>query len=169
MTDKVLFSKNQILHMVRKMSRQMDEDYFSKGAVHVLVMMDCGVPFATELMKHINFPVYIHYIQVKRDNIGESPKIKISNWPKNGFTDQNVLVLDVAVNHGNLMREVLQKVSKKAENYNIKIATLLKRKGAKVWINYMGGSIDTSDDIYGYGIHSGEGLDSNLTEIKIKS
>jgi hypoxanthine-guanine phosphoribosyltransferase len=156
MSDKTLISKNQVLHMVRKMARQLDTDYHGKGAVHVLVVLDGAIPFATELMKHINFPVYIHY--VSKDT-----------FPKMSFDSKSVLIVDIAVNTGDTMRDILQQVSKRGEEYDVKIATLLKRKGAKCWINYMGGSIGTQDEIYGYGLHSGVGLDSNLTEIKIKS
>jgi len=162
MEDKTLFTKNQILHMIRKMARQADQDYFGKGLVHVICILKSGVPFATEFVKHIDFPVIMHYVGI--DEKGKNFKY----WPKEDFSGKNVLIFDAIIKTGGTMAKVLQRLAKDSDDYTVRIATLLKSKGAKCWSNYVGQTIDNQMNTYGFGMNCEEQLNRNLTEVKIK-
>ncbi|RKX67461.1 MAG: hypoxanthine phosphoribosyltransferase [Tenericutes bacterium] len=106
----VKYSNEEIVTATRKVAERLNEKFKDiNGAVTFLIVLDGALPFAAELMKHINFDMKFDFIRsssyVKTEKVS-SPKINYSSLVNN--EGKHVVIIDDMIDSG----ETLSKIGK---------------------------------------------------------
>jgi hypoxanthine phosphoribosyltransferase len=122
--ERIIYSHEEIVEATKKLAEQINEKYQGKEIVLVTVMSG-GLPFANELMKHINVDVYMDFVKSSSyefDKKISEPKIEYD--AKVPLTGREVIIIDEIVDSG----ETIEKVTNVLQGFgpaSISVAALI--------------------------------------------
>ena len=158
-----------ILERVCNISKQIKRDLHDKNPLFICVLNGAFM-FASDLMKHFDFPCEITFIRLKSYvGTSSSESIKEVHGLIENIKDRNVVILEDIVDTGFTI-QYLKQSSLAQQPKSLRIATLLLKPEAfqtKIKVDYVAMEIP-NDFIVGYGLDY-DGYGRNLRDIyKIK-
>lgn len=139
---KVLFSEEEITAKCKELGRQITEDYTARGVTPLLVALLKGsIPFLAELMKYIDMPVEIDFMDVSSydgtESVGEVHVLKDLS---RAIKDESILIIEDIVDTGRTLNSISNLLLYKGAK-EVRICTLLdkpERRVAEVNVDYAG-------------------------------
>ena len=90
----VLVSHDEIVELCKKLGKRISEDYKGKDLV-VIGMLVGGMPFMMELVKHIEIPLVMDFIQAKSyHGTSSSDFVTLKKDIFTDIKDKHVLIVD---------------------------------------------------------------------------
>lgn len=155
---KVLVSEEEIAGAVKRIAKQMVEDYKdSDKKVLFLCTLKGAVVFLADLMKEFNLVAEIDFIKVSSYASGteSSGVISLKSGPDlTDLSDYNVVVIEDILDTGNTLSWLLDHVKNEMNAHSVKLCALFNkpdRRTKDVKIDYQG-FIIPDEFIVGYGL-----------------
>ncbi|MBQ7400144.1 MAG: hypoxanthine phosphoribosyltransferase [Clostridia bacterium] len=155
---KVLVSEEEIAGAVKRIAKQMVEDYKdSDKKVLFLCTLKGAVVFLADLMKEFNLVAEIDFIKVSSYASGteSSGVISLKSGPDlTDLSDYNVVVIEDILDTGNTLSWLLDHVKNEMNAHSVKLCALFNkpdRRKKDVHIDYQG-FIIPDEFIVGYGL-----------------
>ncbi len=166
---RLFIEEKVILESVDRISKQICSDLHDKNPLFVCVLNGAFM-FASDLMKHFDFPCEITFIRLKSyQGTTSSGKIKEVEGLVENVKDRHVIILEDIIDTGHTMQYLEQTILLK-QPASLRIATLLFKPEAlqaNVKADYVAMEIP-NDFIVGYGLDY-NGFGRNLRDIyKVK-
>lgn len=150
----ILISEEEIAASVQKIADKINKDYEGKEILFVVILKGSLV-FAADLMRKINVPMRVDFMQASSYGSGteSSGLIKIKKDLENRADGKHILIIEDIIDSGNTLAALKNELL--ARNpASVKICTLLnkpERRVTHVDVDYMG--IDIPDEfVVGYGL-----------------
>ena len=155
---KILFSKEDLSQTVKRLGKQISEDYEGKNLLLVRLLKG-SVVFMADLMREITFPCQIDFMSVSsytgtKNGGGNVNILKDLNIDIKGF---DVLIVEDILESGYTLKRVTE-MFKLREPSSIKICTLLDKPNCRktdIEAEYVGHKIP-DDFVVGYGMDCNE-------------
>ncbi len=155
---KILFSKEDLSQTVKRLGKQISEDYKGKNLLLVSLLKG-SVVFMTDLMREITLPCQIDFMSVSsytgtKNGGGNVNILKDLNIDIKGF---DVLIVEDILESGYTLKRVTE-MFKLREPSSVKICTLLDKPNCRktdIEAEYVGHKIP-DDFVIGYGMDYNE-------------
>lgn len=155
---KILFSKEDLSQTVKRLGKQISEDYKGKNLLLVSLLKG-SVVFMTDLMREITLPCQIDFMSVSsysgtKNGGGNVNILKDLNTDIKGF---DVLIVEDILESGYTLKRVTE-MFKLREPSSVKICTLLDKPNCRktdIEAEYVGHKIP-DDFVIGYGMDYNE-------------
>jgi len=150
----VLISADEIADRISVLADAITRDFYGEEVVLVCVL-NGAFPFCSDLVRKINLPLTVDYVQVSSygDSTESSGEIKWKTDLANSIEGKNVIVVEDIVDTGLTINNLMKNL--KARNpKEIKMATLLFKPDKikyQVHIDYLGFKIEDKF-VIGYGL-----------------
>ena len=156
---KVLFSAEEITEKCKELGKQITEDYAARGEVPLLVALLKGsIPFLSELMKYIDLPVELDFMDVSSydgtESVGEVHVIKDLD---RAVKDVNILIVEDIVDTGRTLNSISNLLLYKGAK-EVRICTLLdkpERRVVDIDVDYAGFNCP-NEFVIGFGLDFNE-------------
>lgn len=156
--EKVLISEDEIKAAVKRMGKQICEDYKDKN-LYLVIILKGSVVFATDLMRELDIPCQIDFLAVSSygkgtTTSGEVQVVKDLSCP---LQDKDLLIVEDILDSGVTLSFLMKMLSARHPK-SIAIATLLdkpERRKANVYPDYVGMQVP-DEFIVGYGLDFAE-------------
>lgn len=163
----ILHGRNAIQERVAEMGREISRDYAGKEITVIGALKGCFV-FMADLVRHIDVPVSIDFIEVSSyEGTTSTGIVKIEKDFKHPITGRHVIIVEDIIDTGLTLNYLMETFELK-QPASIKIAALLV-KAMKQKLNYpiayRGFDID-DDFVIGYGMDY-RGLFRNLDHVAV--
>ena len=150
----ILFTTEQIEAKAAELAKQLEIDYADKKPI-LLGLLKGSIPFIGDLMKHMNIPVQIEFMDVSSYHGGttSSGQVKILKDLDTSVENRHIIIVEDIVESGLTMQRMIESLGTRNPE-SIHICTLLlKPQRLKVPLNikYTVFSIP-NDFILGYGL-----------------
>ncbi len=130
--DRVLVTREQIAEAVRKLGRQITEDYRDKDLMMVCILKGASV-FFTDLIREVDLPIAIGFMAVSSYGSGTSSTgvVRIMKDLDQNIENKHVLIVEDIVDSGKTLHFLLQVLSQR-HPASISVATLLDKPARRV-------------------------------------
>lgn len=149
---KVMFTEEQIQERIRKIAKQIDEDYNGKTIVIISVLKG-AIFFTVDLVKKMKTPIQLEVIQVSSYQGTESTgNIIVKKGLDTNIEGKDVLIVEDIIDTGYTLKYLKEYLQSKNPN-TLKIAVLAdkkERRKAEVKIDYTCFEIENKY-VVGYG------------------
>lgn len=150
----VLVSEEEINKTVSEIADRINKDYEGEEIL-LLVVLKGSMPFATDLMRKLNVPVRLDFIQASSYGNGtkSSGNIVIKHKPEQDLAGKNILIIEDIIDSGNTLY-TLKKLMKEENPKSVKVCTMLdkpSRREADIVPDYVGRQIP-DEFVVGYGL-----------------
>ena len=153
---KILVTQEEIEQIVARIGKQISNDYEGKELI-VIGMLKGGLPFMMDLIKHINIPISIDFMQISSYNGTESSTILFKKDIESQVCNKHVIIVDDIIDTGRTIMEV-QKIFANRHVKSIEFACLLDKPAGRC-VNYQPKYIGTTvpnEFVVGYGLDYNE-------------
>ena len=162
----LLFSREQIASIVKRLAEQISEDYGQKELVLVCILKGAFM-FLADLIRHLCFPVQVDFVRLASYGAGmeSSGVIKITKDIETTIEGKDVLIVEDIIDSGRTLQFLKDRLAL-ANPRSVKICALLDKKSRReveIEADYLGTDVDNVF-VVGYGIDSNEAY-RNLPEI----
>ena len=154
---KILVSEDEIREIAQKLGRQITNDYKdSPKPLIVIVILKGSMPFASDLIRHIDLPLEIEFMKVSSYGAGTktSGEIKIHlDLNREHLENYNLLLVEDIVDSGRTLQRLTQLLKNRNANC-VKTCTLLdkpSRREVEFVPDYCGKTIP-DEFVIGYGL-----------------
>lgn len=166
MEAKVLYSKKRIQKKIYQLASQIAEAGIDNPVF--MVVLDGAMFFASDLMKALDYwDVHPEMTTVRVKSYTSNRKqgkIKlIKDWEID-LNGRNIVIVEDIIDSGNTIRFLMQQIYRKNDPASIKICSLLKRRTAEVYADFLGFSVSEDAWLVGYGLDN-DGKQRSLTDI----
>lgn len=152
--EKILVSEEQILETVKKIAGDINRDLDGEPLL-VIVILKGSTPFAMDLIKRLDMPVELDFMQVS--SYGKSTAsdgfINVKRDIEQDISGKNVLIVEDIIDSGNTLFK-LKTLFESRKAKSVRICTLLdkpSRRVVDVKVDYVG--IEIPDEFaVGYGL-----------------
>jgi hypoxanthine phosphoribosyltransferase len=156
----VLIDRNHIKKLVKRLSKEISEDYKDKKPVLIGVLKGAFV-FLADLIREISIPVEIDFVCCSSyaDQSKSSGIIKLSYLPASDIEGRDVILIEDIVDTGLTTRYVLNELENK-KPASLRLCSLLDKPSHRieeVQIDYVGQVIGDKF-VVGYGLDMAEGF-----------
>lgn len=161
---KPFLDSDSIEKIVQRISSEISHSYPKTEQLAVIAVGNDSLPFAIDLVNNISIPVEFDTLYL---DVHSSTKGNLSIFhklPHINISGKNVLVVCSCVRTGEVLVEVRNKLESMFDVNSIQFCSLLKERGSKSYINYLGSVIKNDLIPYGYGMTLG-GLNMNIPDI----
>ena len=164
----VLLSKEEIEQIVKNVAEKINKDYNGEE-VTVVVILRGSMVFAADLIRHLDMPVRLEFMQVSSYGSGTSSSgfINLKRDLDADICGKNVLIVEDIIDSGNTLYK-LKEILRKRDPKSCRICTLLdkpQRRVTSVEVEYVGTDIP-DEFVVGYGLDYNE-LYRNLPYIGV--
>lgn len=154
MANEVLFSEEQIKAKVKELGAQITKDYNGEPVLLIGILKG-SVPFIADLMREIDLPVTVDYMQVSSygNNTKSSGVVKIIKDIDEDITGKNVIIVEDIVDTGITLNYLKQYLANRGSK-SLKICSILNKPSKRkvdLVPDYVGFDIDDLF-IIGYGL-----------------
>ncbi len=155
---RILITKEQIQKRVEALGKEITHDYAGK-TVTIIGVLKGSVVFLADLIRHINLPLFIDFIEVSSygDGTKSSGVVKIIKDLSHSIEGHDVLIVEDIIDTGLTMEYLLKDLRNKKPN-SLKVCTFLEKPintKNKIEIDYKGFTIEDKF-VIGYGLdHKG--------------
>lgn len=152
--EKVLISAQEIRQKVKEMGAQIDKD-FAGETIHILIVLDGGCVFASDLVRAIRGDVMLHFIKASSygDRTTSSGRVRIKGGIQFDLKGKRLIVVDDIVDTGRTAEALLSRLALYGPK-EIRYAALLSkpaRRMVSIRIDYLGFQIPNRF-VVGYGM-----------------
>lgn len=156
--DSILLSEQEISDIVKRIAKEIDED-FRGEEVEFVVVLKGSMPFATDLMRKVNVPLTIDFIQASSYGKGSKStgEIIIKHELGEDIKGKNVIIIEDIIDSGNTLSK-LKELLLKREPKSLKICSMLnkqERREVELVADYIGAEIP-DEFVVGYGLDYAE-------------
>lgn len=122
---RLLISHNEIVDMARAIGKQITDDYMGKEPIIVCVLKG-SEPFHAELIKHINLPLTIDFIQASSYNGGTETTgvVKIKRDLEFDIAGKDVILVEDIVDSGYTLSLLTAELNKR-NPASVKVVSML--------------------------------------------
>ncbi len=151
----ILVTEAEIQKRVAELGAQISRDYAGQELI-LLCILRGGVPFLTDVMRHVTVPMMIDFMAVSSYGVGarrSSGQPRIVLDVNTDIRGRNVLLVEDIIDSGNTLRAVVDFLSTRMPK-KIGICVLLdkaERREVEVPIDYVGFKIPDKF-VFGYGL-----------------
>jgi hypoxanthine phosphoribosyltransferase len=156
----LLLSHRQISNSVRRLAREINEDYGNQPILVIAVLKGSFI-FLADLVRQIEAPIQLDFIRATCYGNQTEPNTfaRIINKPQIPLKDKHILVVEDIVDTGLTTKEIIRYLNRKG-TASIKLCTLLnkaRRRQVEIQVDYSGRIIRTRKFLVGYGLDLAEG------------
>ncbi len=128
----ILVTHDEVVSISKKLGKDISKDYKDKTPLLVGLLNGC-VPFMAELIKHIDVPLEIQFMDVSSYHGGlkSSGDINIKYDLKTSVSNRDVLIVEDIVDSGNTIN-VIYDLLKYRNAKSVKVVTLLDKPSGRV-------------------------------------
>ena len=150
----IMITEEKIHEIVDELGAKISEDYAGKEILMVVVLKG-SVPFAADLMRRINVPVIMDFMQASSYGSAtvSSGVINIKRDLENDVAGRHVLIVEDIVDSGNTL-SALKEILEGRNATSVKICSFLSkpaRREKEIEVDYIG--MDVPDEfVVGYGL-----------------
>lgn len=147
-----LYSEDAIQQRVRELGSQLSEHYCGR-AVHLLVCLTGALPFAVDLMRHIDVAVTVDVVRFSSYVGDQQTDLRLLVEPRFPVRDRHVVVVEDIIDTGATMRALLSWLTSQAPA-SVALCALLhkpKRRNADISPAYVGFTC-ADEFVVGYGL-----------------
>ena len=129
----VLVTEEQIQELCVKLGRKLTLDYKDKERPILLGLLKGCVPFMSDLMKHIDIPIEVEFMDVKSYNggISSSGDIKIRMDINTSVSNRDIIICEDIVDTGKTLDTVVRLLKHRGAN-SVEVVTLLDKPGGRL-------------------------------------
>ena len=153
-----LFSEKEIKIKVEEISNSINNSYNDCKELVVLVVMKGAFLFASDLIRSINIPVVLDFIELSSygSNRVSSGVVTLKNSPQTNFKDRDILIIEDIVETGHTLNYLLD-LLRPHNPKSIKIAAIINKciEGRKVKPDFYGFEVE-DQFLVGYGLDINE-------------
>lgn len=165
---RLLISHNEIVEMCQSIGKKITEDYAGKEPVVVCVLKG-SLPFHAELIKHIDLPLTIDFIQASSYNGGTetSGMVKIKRDLECDIAGKDIILVEDIVDSGYTLSLLTKELSKR-QPASLRVVSMLDKpsnRKVKFDADYVGRVIDNLF-VIGFGLDLDEKY-RNLPDIYV--
>lgn len=165
---RLLISHNEIVDMCKTLGARITKDYAGKEPVIVCVLKG-SLPFHAELIKHIDLPLTIDFIQASSYHGGTETcgNVKIKRDLEGDIAGKDIILVEDIVDSGYTL-SLLTEELRKREPASLKVVSMLDKpsnRKVKFDADYVGRVIDNLF-VVGFGLDLDEKL-RNLADIYV--
>ena len=152
--ERILFTESEIADCVKELGRQITEDYRGKELVAAVIMKG-SLMFAADLLRHIDIPLRIDFMQTSSYGAStvSSGKLEIKRDLEEDIAGKHLLIIEDIVDSGNTLYN-LKKHLKNSAAESVRICSLLskpERRETEVEVEYIG-KVIPDEFVVGYGL-----------------
>lgn len=156
--ESILIDQEEIDRIVGDIAAQINKDYANEEIV-LLVILKGSMIFASDLMRKLEMPVMLDFMQASSYGNGSvsAGKVKIKHECQIDIKDKNVIIVEDIIDSGNTLH-FLKELLTKREPKTLKLCTLLdkpERRQTDVMPEYVGKAIP-DEFVVGYGLDYAE-------------
>ena len=154
---RTILSEEEIQTICSMIGRQLSSRYrFNEEAPVAICVMNGAVPFAGDLLKNVNIPIIIDYIQLSTyRNVESNGNVVIQKDISTNLQNKDVIIIEDIVDSGISINFLIDYISKKYHPKSIVTVSLLSRiskRKVSVKLDYCGKEIDEDSFLVGYGL-----------------
>lgn len=154
----ILFTEEQLAQIVRRIGRQINEDYKDKNLLMVSVLKGSLI-FMADLMREIRIPCAIDFLSVSSYGKGtvSSGEVRIMKDLDQSLEGKDILVIEDILDSGRTLTYLLKTLAARNPS-SIRLCTLLdkpERRQVEVHPDYVGAQVEDKF-IVGYGLDYAE-------------
>lgn len=155
----VLVTEKQIEELCIQLGKQLTLDYKDKERPILLGLLKGCVPFMSDLMKHIDIPMEIEFMDVKsyHGGISSSGDIKIRMDINTSVSNRDIIICEDIVDTGKTLDTVVRLLKHRGAK-SVEVVTLLDKPGGRLILftpKYIGITIPKVF-VVGYGLDYNE-------------
>lgn len=150
---KVLISEEELEKRIGEVAKEIDKDYEGEKVVIVSILKG-AVFFAVDLVKKMNTPIELQFMQVSSYQGTETThNIKLKKDLDNDIVGKNVIIVEDIIDTGHTLKHLKEYLlSKKPKSLKIAVLTDKKeRREAEIEADYVGFTIPNKF-VIGYGL-----------------
>lgn len=156
--ERVLFSEEELREKVKKMGKEISKDYKGKDVILVGILKG-SVPFMADLMKYIEIPCKIDFMDVSSygNSTESSGVVRILKDLEFEVEGRDILIIEDIVDTGTTL-EYLKTYLKSKNPNSVSVACLLNkpdRRKVEVDVKYLGYEVP-DEFLVGYGLDYAE-------------
>lgn len=157
--ERVLFSHEQLVKECERIGKKISQDYKDKEPI-IVGLLNGAVPFVAELIKHIDLPVELEFIQVKSYYGGtkSTGAVNIVSNVNNKFQGRDVIICDDILDTGTTLVHIKNMIMMQGAK-SVAIAALLNKveahKDLNLKIDYVGLDVENLF-VVGFGLDYNE-------------
>lgn len=166
--EKILVSEEQIAETVKKIAGDINRDLAGEPLL-VIIILKGSTPFAMDLIKKLDMPVELDFMQVSSygKSTASSGFINVKRDIEQDISGKNILIVEDIIDSGNTLNK-LKTLFESRNAKSVRICTMLdkpSRRVVDVKVDYTG--IEIPDEfVVGYGLDYDE-LYRNLPYIGV--
>lgn len=156
--EKILVSEEKIRETVKRIGDEINRDLAGEPLL-VIVILKGSTPFAMDLIRTLNMPVELDFMQVSSYGVSTetSGSINIKRDLDQDISGKNILIVEDIIDSGNTLFK-LKSLFESRNTKSVRICTMLdkpSRRVADVHVDYTG--IEIPDEfVIGYGLDYAE-------------
>ncbi len=151
--ERILFNEDEIIACVKDLGRQITADYQGKELV-VAVIMKGSIMFAADLMRYIDVPLTVDFMQVSSYGSGTtSGSLVIKRDLEDEIAGKHLLIIEDIVDSGNTLYNLKEHL-KTSTAASVRVCALLSkpdRRETEVEVEYIG-KVIPDEFVVGYGL-----------------
>lgn len=153
--SRVLVSEEEIHKIVKRLGKQISEDYKDKNLLLVSVLKG-SIMFMADLMRYITIPCKIDFMALSSYGSGttSSARVKVNKDLDIHPEGYDVLIVEDILDSGRTLEYVIHSMLLSRNTNSIKICTLLdkpERRAVDIKADYVGGEVPDAF-VVGYGL-----------------
>ena len=152
--EKILVTEREISKLIKRVSGQINKDLNGEPLL-VIIILKGSTPFAMDLIKKLDMPVEIDFMQVSSygKSTASSGFINLKKDIEQDITGKNVLIVEDIIDSGNTLFKI-KTLFEDRKAKSVRICTLLdkpSRRVVDVKVDYVGKEIP-DEFVVGYGL-----------------
>lgn len=131
--EKVLVSENEIDEICKKLGKEITDDYKNSRNLILLGLLKGCVPFMSDLMRYIEIPVELEFMNVSsyKGGISSSGDIKILMDINTSVVNRDILICEDIVDTGKTLNTVVKLLLHRGAK-SVEVVTLLDKPKGRV-------------------------------------
>ena len=131
--EKVLVSSEKIAELCKSLGEQITKDYKDSKNLILLGLLKGCVPFMSDLMRHINLPVELEFMDVSsyKGGVSSSGDIKILMDINTSVVGRDILICEDIVDTGKTLNKVVKLLLHRGAK-SVEVVTLLDKPEGRV-------------------------------------
>jgi hypoxanthine phosphoribosyltransferase len=162
---KKFISRTKVQVQVRRLAKQINEDYKEKSPVF-LPILNGSFMFAADLIKSIEVPCRVSFVKVSSySGAASTGQLKSLIGLEESLFNQDIIIVEDIVDTGLTLQRIVQEL-KSLGTKSVEVVSLLRKQPArekKISVKYVGFEIE-NEFVLGYGLDY-DGLGRNFTDI----
>ena len=128
----ILFNEKQIDEIITKLASKINKDYENCEDIPILICVLKGAaPFMHDLIKKLNFPMKLDYIQLSSYNgTSSTGVIHLKKDVSENITNKRVIILEDIIDTGRTLKYLKELLEHRGAN--VKIVTLLDKPEGRI-------------------------------------